>query len=162
MQFWSVCLQLGRLLCPITVSKEAFVTLMRSELLEKRALSKRITFLARIIQWGLGPGRVVINQQISGRYSFWTDRWKQIKKKLFFYNGHNFNSFFISLLLFKIHGCEAVNMTVICHVSFYCHPVNSTSTFANLSPSSHDCYPSAGAVISIQWFPYIKSSLTCY
>lgn len=43
-QCWSVHLQLGHLICPITVSKEDFITLRRSVLLEKRALSKRITF----------------------------------------------------------------------------------------------------------------------
>lgn len=49
-QCWSVRLQLGWLICPINVSKEAFVLLMRSELLEKRALRKRITFSDWIIQ----------------------------------------------------------------------------------------------------------------
>lgn len=69
-QCWSVHLQLGQLICPITVSKEVFVTLMRSELLEKRALSKWITFLYRIIQWGFGSGRVVY-KSTDLQYSFW-------------------------------------------------------------------------------------------
>lgn len=64
-QCWSVHLQPGHLICPITVSKEDFATLRRSALLEKRALSKRITFSDWIIQWGLGPGRGAIKQQIT-------------------------------------------------------------------------------------------------
>lgn len=79
-QCWSVHLQPGHLICPITVSKEDFATLRRSALLEKRALSKRITFSDWIIQWGLGPGRGAIKQQIT---IFW-ERWKLDFKKYCF------------------------------------------------------------------------------